>query len=223
MFALLLPVKQFSRSKQRLVGWLTPEERATLAAAMFEDVWDTLRTSCRQYPLFVISSEPKVIALCRAEAVPCLVETEQRSHSESVIEATRWAMSQGVSTLLSVPIDTPAVTAEEIATLTELSRQSDVIVVPSADGTGTNALLRTPPDAIAPRFGPGSCELHVAQARAKGLSHRVHRVDGLAADIDTPEDVERFLALDHSTKLPSRTAKLLRQWTEARRGVAICS
>jgi 2-phospho-L-lactate guanylyltransferase len=223
VFALLLPVKEFARSKQRLAGWLTPQERASLAAAMFEDIWETLRTSCRPYPLFVISSEPSVIARCRAEAVPCRVETEQRSHSESVREATCWVMSLGVSSLLSVPIDTPAVTAEEIVTLSDLTSRYAVVVVPSADGTGTNALLRTPPDAIAPQFGPGSRELYVEQARSKGLSHLVHRVAGLAADIDTPEDVERFLALAHSAKLPSRTAKLLRQWTEARRGVAVCS
>ena len=29
-------------------------------------------------------------------------------------------------------------------------------VVPDAEGTGTNALLRTPVDAIDPHFGPGS-------------------------------------------------------------------
>jgi len=223
VFAVLLPVKEFRHSKQRLAGWLAPQDRETLALAMFEDVWATLRSSGLRNDLLVISSEPFVIQRCRQERVPCRAETEPRSHSESVAEATHWAMSRGVTSLLSIPIDTPAITAEEISALARLAGRYSVVVVPSADGTGTNALLRTPPDAIAPQFGPGSCALHVAQASSQGLSHLVCRVESFAADIDTLEDAERFLSLNRDC----RTATLLQQWLgagrEFRGGVAVCS
>jgi 2-phospho-L-lactate guanylyltransferase len=219
VFAVLLPVKEFSRSKQRLNGWLTATEREWLARVMFEDVWQTLRSGCREYPLFVTSSEPFVIKRCDAENIPCLVEADQRSHSDSVRDATCWAMRSGVTALLSVPIDTPAVTLTEVATLATLARQHDVVVVPSADGTGTNALLRTPPDAIAPRFGPGSCAIHIEEALAAGLTHLVFPIPGFAADVDTPEDVERFFALNHSC----RTTEFLRECQQTRRGAALCS
>ena len=223
MFAVLLPVKEFRHSKQRLNAWLTPRERESLARAMFEDVWNMLRSSSVRDRLFVISSEPLVIERCREEAVPCRSESGQRSHNDSVMEATRWAMSRGVTSLLSIPIDTPALTAGEISALAGLAQRYAVVVVPSADGTGTNALLRTPPDAISPQFGPGSCKLHVQQAKLKGLSNSVYPVESLAADIDTVEDVERFLSFNHAC----RTSTLLRQWLdsrrEIRRGVALCS
>jgi 2-phospho-L-lactate guanylyltransferase len=226
VFALLLPVKEFARSKQRLSAWLSPAERAALVRAMFEDVWQTLRSECGQYPLFVISAEPVVIERCRAEEIPCLEEAEQRSHSESVAEATLWAMSFGVSSLLSLPIDTPAVTAKEIADLEELARRYAVVIVPSADGTGTNALLRTPADAIAPSFGPGSCAIHAEQAQVKGLLHLVQPVNGLADDIDTPEEAAQFLLLAESRGRIGKAATLLRQFIAAQReasqGVPVC-
>jgi 2-phospho-L-lactate guanylyltransferase len=132
-------------------------------------------------------------------------------------------MSQGATSLLSIPIDTPAVTAEDISLLANLAHRYAVVVVPSADGTGTNALLRTPPQAISPQFGPGSCQLHVQQAKSLDLAHCVHPVESLAADIDAPGDVERFLSLNHD----SRTAALLRRFLdsrrELRRGVMACS
>jgi len=223
MFAVLLPVKEFHQSKQRLAGWLSPADREALARTMFEDVWMTLRSSIASEHLLVISSEPFVTNRCREEQIPCHVETDLPSHSKSVAEATRWAMRRGVTSLLSVPIDTPAITVEEIATLAGLAHRYSVVVVPSADGTGTNALLRTPPDVIAPQFGPGSCALHVAQANCSRLSHRVYPVASLAADIDTLEDAEHFLSLNH----PCRTTTLLREWfaarNELRRGFAVCS
>ena len=226
VFALLLPVKKFARSKQRLSAWLTPAERESLARAMFEDVWQTLRTECSQYPLFVISAEPIVIERCHAEGAACLEETEARSHSESVAEATRWVMALGVRSLLSVPIDTPAMTAEEIASLEKLARQYAVVIVPSANGTGTNALLRTPPNAIAPRFGPGSCAIHAEQARAKALTHLVQPIEGLAADIDTPEEAAQFLRLAESRGRTGRAWKLLNALLQARQAekrVPVCS
>jgi 2-phospho-L-lactate guanylyltransferase len=223
VLAVLLPVKEFARSKQRLAAWLGPAERQRLARAMFEDVWATLRAAKVFDRILVVTSEPVVIAVSREESVPCLIETAPRSHSGSVSEATRWAMSLGATSLVSVPIDTPAVTKEELSALADLGRQYSVVIVPSADGTGTNALLRTPPDAIAPRFGPDSCRLHAEQSRAEGLRCIVAPVAGLAADVDTPDDTERFLALHR----PGRTATLLRELLQAQpyihQGTTVCS
>jgi 2-phospho-L-lactate guanylyltransferase len=68
-----------------------------------------------------------------------------------------------------------------------------VVIVPSSDGAGTNALLRTPPDIIESRFGPGSFEAHWSQAQARGVPVEVARPAGLMFDIDTPEDVAELL------------------------------
>ena len=113
--------------------------------------------------------------------------------------------------MLLLPIDVPLVTTAEIESLAAAARPG-VIIVPSADGTGTNALVRTPPDAIESRFGKDSFRAHLEQARARGIAAEVMRPPGIVFDIDTPEDVAELLA-----RAPDcRTAALLRaqrtQW-----------
>jgi 2-phospho-L-lactate guanylyltransferase len=226
--AALLPVKGFHLSKHRLAGLLSPQERAALARAMFDDAWEVLRDAAELKQgldqLLVVSAEPYVLDRCRQDGVAFLEEAGPSTHSGSVHRATGWAISLGVTSLLSVPIDTPAMTATEILMLVGLARRHSVVVVPSADGTGTNALLRTPPNAIEPHFGPGSCRLHTDEAESKGLAWVVVRPPGLLADIDTPEDAAAFLSLietteRQATKGASRTAALLREWVRSRNRV----
>ena len=208
-----------------------------MARTMFEDVFGVLREAQKMKQgldrLLVVSTEPYVLSRCRQEGVAVLEEREQRSHSDSVILATRWAVRLGATSLLSVPIDTPAVTSREILSLLREHRKFPVVVVPSADGSGTNALLRTPPDVIDPRFGPGSCKLHVQAAESKGLPCSVFhstgpisnglksnglKSNGLSSDIDTPEDLARFVSLQSSC----RTTELARQFLRADRETAAC-
>ena len=69
--------------------------------------------------------------------------------------------------------------------------------MPDRHGTGTNALLLDPPDAIAPGFGAGSFERHRAAVEAAGSRLRVERPGTLVLDVDTGDDLRRLVeALD---------------------------
>jgi 2-phospho-L-lactate/phosphoenolpyruvate guanylyltransferase len=67
-------------------------------------------------------------------------------------------------------------------------------------------LLMTPPDALFPSFGPGSCRRHLANAQAAGIHAEVVKVPSLALDIDTPDDLDVLAAA--SDRAP-RTQALL--------------
>ena len=221
MIVALLPVKTFTRSKERLAAFLTPSERSELARVMFEDVWAVLHEALAAKQgldrLLAVSAEPYVIELCRRHGVACLEEDVQLSHSSSVKRATRWAIGLGANALLSVPIDTPGITAAEIFSLLDLRRRAAVVIVPSADGRGTNALLRTPPDAIDPHFGSDSCNLHAQAASEKGLKFLVAPSSGFAADIDTPEELHSFAARSE----PCLTRTFARELLSVSRGVSV--
>ena len=97
-----------------------------------------------------------------------------------------------------------------------------LVIVPDRHGTGTNALVLSPPDAIEPSFGPGSFARHVAAAEAAGVPHRVEEVPGLALDVDTPDDLaELAAALETRRGQAPSTRGALRQleragaWTAA--------
>jgi 2-phospho-L-lactate/phosphoenolpyruvate guanylyltransferase len=99
--------------------------------------------------------------------------------------------------VLLIPGDTPMLDPVEIDAL--LARAEDdgmqVVIVPDRHGTGTNALLITPPDAFEPSFGPESLQRHLSAAQEAGLGHSVEEVSSLLYDVDTPDDLAVLASL----------------------------
>jgi 2-phospho-L-lactate/phosphoenolpyruvate guanylyltransferase len=126
-------------------------------------------------------------AAARGERVRVLRDTEQSGQSAAASIGIRYALASGFERVLLVPGDTPLLDPGEVAEL--LARGDSVSIVPDRHGTGTNALVLAPPDAIEPSFGPGSRARHVAAAEAAGLPHAVEEVPTLMLDVDTGEDL----------------------------------
>jgi 2-phospho-L-lactate/phosphoenolpyruvate guanylyltransferase len=87
-----------------------------------------------------------------------------------------------------------------------------VAIVPDRHGTGTNALLLCPPDAIGPAFGLRSRERHSARAAARGHQVAIEEVASLGLDLDTPEDLRALAALlaEAPERGPATAAELSR-------------
>lgn len=169
--AAVLPVKSFGRAKSRLVTL----DRPGLAAAMVADVLEALRR-VPDLEVIVVSAEPSLAA-----DVPDPGET---GHNAAALLGVREAMARGAERVLLVPGDCPALDPAEVEDL--LATVEPVAIVPDRHGTGTNALLLTPPDAFVPSFGPGSFARHRALA---GPVYRVARLPSLMHDVDTLEDL----------------------------------
>lgn len=115
-------------------------------------------------------------------------------HAYSAVAAD--LLTRGASTMLLLPADIPLVTKADIqALLTEHTCPGVTLAAAGSDG-GTNALLVSPPDIIAPAFGENSCQRHSAHAREQGLDPAVLNTSGLNLDIDTLEDIHALLAAD---------------------------
>jgi 2-phospho-L-lactate/phosphoenolpyruvate guanylyltransferase len=198
----VLPVKNPQNAKQRLNGFLSAAQRETLARMLYRQ---TLAALCQAKGIdrvAVVTSDPESAEHARSFGALIFHENEQVSHSVSADAACLEAIRLGAATVLLVPIDVPLVTPADFSRLAAAARpglSAGLIVVPSADGTGTNALARTPPDVIESRFGPGSCRAHLDQARAKNVYAEILRLPGLMFDIDTPEDVAELLASSHDS------------------------
>jgi 2-phospho-L-lactate guanylyltransferase len=198
----ILPVKNPQNAKQRLSGFLSAAQRETLARILYKQTLAALLQAEGIDQVAVVTSDPDVAEHARRSGTLVFDENEQRSHSVSADAACLRAIELGATTVLLVPIDVPLVTPADFSRLAAAARPGSMpglIVVPSADGTGTNALARTPPDVIESRFGPGSCRAHLDQARSKGVHAELFRLRGLMFDIDTPEDVAELLAGSHDS------------------------
>jgi 2-phospho-L-lactate/phosphoenolpyruvate guanylyltransferase len=203
----ILPVKSPQNAKQRLTGFLAVEQRETLARMLYRQTLSALCQAEGIDQVVVATSDAEIADHARRSGVMVFEEVEQVSHSVSADAACLRAMEMGASTVMLVPIDVPTVTPADFTQLAASARPG-LIVVPSSDGTGTNALVRTPPDCIQSRFGPGSFRKHLDQALSKGLPADVLRLPGLMFDIDTPEDVAELLARTHECQVSTflRTA-----------------
>ncbi len=189
----ILPVKSPRNAKQRLTGFLAVEQREALARILYRQTLTALCQADGIDRVVVATSDSEIADHARQSGALVFEEDQQVSHSVSADAACLRAMEMGASTVLLVPIDVPTVTPADFTRLAASARPG-LVVVPSSDGTGTNALVRTPPNCIQSRFGPGSFRAHLDQARSKGLAADVLRLPGLMFDIDTPEDVAEFIA-----------------------------
>jgi 2-phospho-L-lactate guanylyltransferase len=211
MIFALLPVKAPQNAKQRLSNYLSPGQREALARAMFEEVLATLRTVDGLDRVVVVTSDETAKRRARGCGFDVFEEREQLGHSHSADRAVLHAMELGATSVILLPIDVPLVTKADIESLVA-EAGSGLVIVPSGDGTGTNALVRTPPSVIKSCFGPGSFRAHVSQAEALNVPVKVLRPEGIVFDIDTPEDITDLIERAPS----SRIAEFLRsQWTFA--------
>jgi 2-phospho-L-lactate guanylyltransferase len=207
----ILPVKARAHAKQRLAGFLNGAQREALARILFEEMLAKLMAARGIDRVVVATSEPAAADHARQAGSGVYEEAEQRSHSHSADRAARRAMEEGACTVLLLPIDVPLATVAEIESLAAAAA-SGVIIVPSADGTGTNSLVRTPPDAIESRFGTDSFRAHLDQARARGVRAQVMRPPGIVFDVDTPEDVAELLARAPENRISALLRAQRTQW-----------
>jgi 2-phospho-L-lactate guanylyltransferase len=188
----ILPVKNPAAAKQRLREMLTSEQRKMLARMLFRRTLTELCHADGIDRIVVVTSDLESARIGRDAGALVLEETGQVSHSQSADAACRHVEELGASTAMLVPIDVPTVSAADFSLLAA-SAGPGLGIVPSEDGTGTNALVRTPPSCIESRFGPGSFKAHLDQAASKGVSTKVMRIPGLMFDVDTPVDIDKFL------------------------------
>jgi 2-phospho-L-lactate/phosphoenolpyruvate guanylyltransferase len=202
----ILPVKSFGRAKQRLGGGLDPELRESLAEAMFRDVLDALDAAHSIDGVLVITAGEAAGKIAREHGARVLNDREQ-GHNLAAMVGIKNALNAGVDRALLVPGDCPALDPDELdGLLARPVEPPSVLIIPDRHGTGTNALVLTPPDALGPSFGPGSCRRHTELAHVAGVRAEVVEVPSLAFDVDTPEDLA---ALPATSDRARRTHELL--------------
>jgi 2-phospho-L-lactate/phosphoenolpyruvate guanylyltransferase len=197
--AAVLPVKRFARAKQRLGASVADPLRRELAGAMVADVLLALAHTDAIERTIVVTREPLVADAARAQGAIVIDDQAEAGQSAAASLGVRRALREGFERVLCVPGDCPTLDPTELDALLgqgvpgDRSRPS-VVIVPDRHGTGTNGLLLSPPDAIAPSFGPDSCERHHALALAAGVDCRLERVPSLLLDIDTGADLDTLRA-----------------------------
>jgi 2-phospho-L-lactate guanylyltransferase len=186
----VLPVKSFSRAKQRLSQAVGGDDREQLAAAMVGDVLEALTAVPQIDDVVVVTAEPLAARAAERAGAAVVDDPEEIGQSAAAERGIDAAVARGAERALLVPGDCPAVEPDEVARLlARTAGDPSVVIVPDRHGSGTNALLLTPPGALTPSFGTGSFARHAALARAVGATVKVCDLPSLGLDVDTPDDL----------------------------------
>jgi 2-phospho-L-lactate guanylyltransferase len=199
MRALLLPIKDLQNAKQRLSNVLTPAQRFALAHAMLADTVSAVRGVRRADKICVVTNYAPAIQIAQENGWDVVREEQQISESVSVDRASAQCAERGITALLRLPLDVPLAQAGDIDELLQIDCTAPgTVIVPSRDGTGTNAILRTPPTLFPSHFGTGSFAKHCAEAERAGAIIVKRRNIRLEMDVDDEADLRALLQYDLS-------------------------
>lgn len=210
----VVPIKHFSAAKQRLSQVLAGGARSSLAQAMFSDVLGALRRADGVDSIAVVTDDISAEAIARRDGVTVLRDDGEAGQSEAASVGIRHAEAGGFDRVALIPGDTPLLDPVELDSLLARAEHEEiaVMIVPDRHGSGTNALVISPPSAFPPSFGPGSLDRHVRAAKSAGLPYRTINVPSLAHDVDTADDLAALWSLlDDSRRAAQRTRGALTQ------------
>jgi 2-phospho-L-lactate guanylyltransferase len=205
---ILIPVKSLANAKQRLASLLDQPTRTKLAQAMLFDVLETLGTWQSRPEVSIVTSDPFALEAARRFEFKIIPDNANRSETDAIEMATRFCESQSVDSTLVIPGDIPLIQVQELEQILEAAPDEGSVLVPAADGRGTNAAWRRPAGLFPLRFGNDSFKPHLAAARATHKPCVVLSLPGIALDIDNPADLRQLAEAPGET----RAQRLARQW-----------
>ena len=203
MRIVLVAAKQLAIAKSRLAPALpSSSERAALAEAMFRDVLNAALNARTPERVAVVTSDETLIAIARAAGAMIVDEEYPRGLNVAVRLATTELIGAGATAVCTVLSDIPLVKGEDIDAAFAALPAADraVVLIPSRDCSGTNMMVRRPPDLIATQFGRLSLVRHREDCRDRGISCTIARQAGPALDLDVPADLIEFARIPSATQ-----------------------
>lgn len=193
----IVPVKPLRRGKSRLASVLSPTERALLNQHLLLHTLQVLSQVEEIEQVLVVSRDSKALALARRHGARTLQERGDSRLNLALRHATSVLQMYHVGVMMILPADLPLLEGDDVrALLAAVGPPPSVVVAPDRHGEGTNALVVAPPGLIPYRYGPGSFARHLAAARAAGVEPRIIKRQGLAWDLDWPEDLDALRAME---------------------------
>lgn len=193
---IIVPHRGLSAAKTRLAPVLDPDERIELARTLLIGVLRVVRQVVDDIVVISPAAELQPII---TEAGARLVVQRGMGLNQGLDQARSEALADGIQSLGVLHGDLPNLAPHDVrALLDAVAGERAVAIAPDRAGTGSNGVALRPPGVIGFRFGPGSFAAHRAQAEEAGLTPTIVQRPGLAFDLDTPEDLARWLELGHA-------------------------
>ncbi|MBR9796107.1 MAG: 2-phospho-L-lactate guanylyltransferase [Gammaproteobacteria bacterium] len=187
----VVALKTLAQSKRRLSAVLSDEQRCDLVEAMAQDVLSCLLGHPEIDTVHAVCGEGWGRSVFPEGALVMWEEGESREGG--LIAAYEMvAAKTAAERLLFIHADLPFLGQEDISAVIAASLDDHAVLSSDLTETGTNAVLRWRHQSLPLCFGEDSFARHQQAARATGTPWRVVRANGVARDVDEPEDLDRL-------------------------------
>ncbi|SRR5579871_6333902 len=183
----IVPQSHLRAAKTRLAAVLRPDARAALALELLGRVCAALRATPAVTALTVVSPDPAVRAW--GDRNGYAVTLDPGCGLNAALEYARRGARDPRHDVLIIAADLPWLRAADVTALLRARRDTRIVLAPSKDGAGTNALALPGCRWFTPSFGAGSRVAHRREAALRGLELFEVARPGLAFDVDTPDDL----------------------------------
>jgi 2-phospho-L-lactate guanylyltransferase len=193
--AAIIPVKTFSKAKTRLN--LSSNQRDALCRIMLEEVVRTISGTKNIDKIIVVSKDEEALKLSKKFDVKEIFDHDESGVNHAVSLADSYLENSEFDASIVFPQDIPFIQSEDIDNLIKFQKYpKSVLVVPSRQFDGTNALLRMPVNLMKTHYDEDSYKIHLEVGKSLTLNTSLIFLRRIMLDIDNQEDLE-FLLLQN--------------------------
>lgn len=192
----MVPVKSLRDGKSRLAAALDARQRRAFVERL-------LVRTLERAALFPGLEHTLVVSACgeaRAQAGACGATVIEERAPGGLNDALRQAQlalrDGGVTRMLMVSSDLPLLQAEDLQCLAAASSTGAIAIAPDRAGQGTNGIGLHAAMDFDFAFGPDSFQRHLERAQRLGADSAIVERDGLAFDVDLPNDLAELRTLE---------------------------
>ena len=198
--AAIIPVKTFSKAKTRLN--LSSHQRDVLCKIMFEEVVRTISNTKNIDKIIVVSKDEEALKLSKKFDVKEIFDHDESGVNHAVSLADNYLENSEYDASIVFPQDIPFIQSEDIDNLIKFQKTpKSVLVVPSRQFDGTNALLRMPVNLMKTHYDEDSYKIHLEVGKSLTSNTSLIFLRRIMLDIDNQEDLEFLLLQNEKPEL----------------------
>ena len=187
----IIPVKTFSKAKTRLN--LPQDCKEEICSLMLKEVLRTI-SNCKIINQIVLVSKDESALKIGRQFNSIEIFDNESGVNNAINLADEYLSDKNFDCSIIFPQDIPTMTSSDIDTLLGFIKSTNsVIIVPSRQFNGTNALVRCPADLIQTRYDMGSYTHQIDAANTKTKNISIALIRRMMLDIDDESDLAFML------------------------------
>jgi len=201
----IVPVKTFSKAKKRLR--LQQSVKENICDLMLQEVLKTI-SNCKLIDKIVLVSKDEAALKIGRQFNAAEIFDNESGVNDAVSLADQYISDKKFDCSIIFPQDIPIMMSSDIDNLLNFVKsKNSVIIVPSRQFNGTNALVRCPADIMKTSYDMGSYTFQIDAAKTKTDDVSIALIRRMMLDIDDDHDLAFMLKqndkLDFCKKIES--------------------